>query len=269
MNLWHEWRSAPAAEFAVVGDPVSHSLSPRMQAAAFQAMGLSFEYLAIRVPKEEFDEAAGHLTRIGYRGLNVTVPLKEAAFGWARETDALTEKIGAANTLELATGRATNTDAPGLLDVFESLDILPSAKVLLLGAGGTARAIAAVLHLEGYAFAIYNRTPARAERFLADLGIQAENLSEIDVTRFDVLVNATSAELMGSTLQIDWQAARPGAAAIDMLYASEGTEFVREARQWGLRAVDGRTMLVAQGARSLEWWLGVSAPRSAMLKAIS
>lgn len=264
-----EWREAPPGDFAVLGDPVSHSLSPRMQSAAFEALGLTHTYEAIRVPVVEFDEAATHLSRLGYRGLNVTVPLKEIAFQWAGEPDEIATRIGAANTLDLRSGRATNTDAPGFLDVLADLGVRPPAKVLVLGAGGTARALAVALDAAGFPFTVYNRTSERARTMLASLTIEAPVASELSIEGFGAVVNATSAELSGSSLDFDWNAASPECRAIDMFYAAGETAFVRDAHKAGLTAVDGRAMLVAQGARSLEWWLGVEAPRSAMLRAIS
>jgi shikimate dehydrogenase len=266
---WFEWREAPGAEFGVLGDPVAHSLSPTMQSAAFAVLELEYRYHAIRVPLTELDEAVGHLSRLGYRGLNVTVPLKEAAFRWCRSTDELTSRIKAANTLSVPDRRGTNTDAPGILDVLMELGVPVGANILLLGAGGAARAVAAALQRGGFPFSVHNRSRDKAEGMLVDMGLVAKVLSAPDPSGFLVIINATSASLEGATIPVDWELASPEGFAIDLAYADGPTPFMVEAAAAGLTTVDGRALLVAQGARSLEWWLGVEAPRSAMLKAIS
>ena len=266
---WFEWYDAPPAEFGVLGDPVAHSLSPQMQEAAFAVLELSYRYEAIRVPEEQFDEAVDHLSKLGYLGLNVTVPLKEAAYRWALTTDELTSRIKAANTLKLEDKTATNTDAPGILDVLLGLNVLPPASILLLGAGGAARAVAAGLQRAGYPFSVYNRSRDKAEGMLAELGLSAQVLSAPDPIGFKLILNATSASLEGALIPIDWERALPGTLALDLVYTESATPFMASAAANGVEAHDGKSLLVAQGARSLEWWLGVEAPRSAMLKAIS
>jgi shikimate dehydrogenase len=265
---WFEWQEAPPAEFAVIGDPVSHSLSPRMHGAAFAAMGLPYRYVAVRVPEPEFEAAVARLTGLGYIGLNVTVPLKEEAFRWALNTDELTGRIKAANTLKLENKTATNTDAPGFLDVLEDIGVPPGSSVLLLGAGGAARAAAGAMHRAGYPFSVYNRSRDKAEAMVADLGLSAQVMSAPDPMGFSVIVNATSANLQGALLPVDWDRAMPGATALDLAYAVGPTPFLLAAASAGIHGYDGRGLLAAQGARSLEWWLGIEAPRSAMLKAI-
>ena len=266
---WFEWYDAPSAEFGVLGDPVAHSLSPVMQEAAFSALDLPYRYEAIRVPADQFGEAIDHLAKLGYLGLNVTVPLKEEAYRWALSTDELTGRIKAANTLKLEDKTATNTDAPGILDVLLDLEVVPPSAVLLLGAGGAARAAAAALHRAGYPFSVYNRSRDKAEEMLAELGLSAQLLSAPDPIGFKLILNATSASLEGAMIPMDWERALPGTIALDLVYAEGPTPFMTAAAAYGVPSHDGKTLLVAQGARSLEWWLGVEAPRSAMLKAIS
>ena len=118
MNVF-EWRTAPHGDYAVVGDPISHSLSPLIHAAAYQSHGLEYRYHAIRVPLEEFADALAHLTNIGYRGLNVTVPLKEAAFEWCQSFEAESEQFHSINTLRLADRRGLNTDAPAFISTLK------------------------------------------------------------------------------------------------------------------------------------------------------
>jgi len=158
-----DWPDAMPTDFAVIGDPVAHSWSPRMMAAAFGALGLPWHYGAIRVPLGEFEAAVSHLADLGVRGVNITVPLKEAAFAWARDIDAASQSLGALNTLDLQNGRGTNTDAPGFLDLLDRFAPKGGRALLLLGAGGTARALAPVLLAAGWTVRIANRTRARAD----------------------------------------------------------------------------------------------------------
>ena len=268
-RVWYEWQEAPPAKLGVIGDPISHSLSPQMQRAALAELGRVEDYEAIRVPSIEFEVALDELQRRGYEGLNVTVPLKEAAFRWAGEVDELTQKIGAANTLRLPGREATNTDAPGILDILEQERVPEGANVLLLGAGGTARAALYALTDKGYDVSIWNRTRARAEGLVRGFFDAVPILDDPDPGNKHVLLNTTSASLLDEDLPIAWERAERGALAIDLAYGEGPTRFMRSAENWGLRTMDGRPLLVAQGARSLEWWLGIEAPRSAMLKAIS
>ena len=145
MNRSYEWRDAPQADFAVLGDPVNHSLSPRMHQAAYEATHLRHKYVAIRVPVNEFNEAMEFLTKQGYRGVNLTTPLKEAGATWAKKPDAFVARVGSANVLNLLERSAINTDAPGFLDTLPPLGIWPPAPILILGAGGAARALAVAL----------------------------------------------------------------------------------------------------------------------------
>lgn len=261
-----DWREAPEAEYAVIGDPVGHSLSPRMHMAAFKERGLAHRYVAIKVPKLELPEAVARLAMRGYQGLNVTVPLKEGIIGLLEAFDEPVRRIGAANTLDLTRMAATNTDAPGFLETIEPLGLPSDAPVLVLGAGGSAKAVVYALLQKEYSVLIHNRTREKALALAEETG--AEMVDAIDLGQARLIVNATSASLSGHDLGLDWQYAHPDAVAYDLSYASGPTPFIREARRAGLRTLDGLRLLVAQGALSFEWWFGVPAPRCAMMSAV-
>lgn len=268
MTEWFEWRDAPAGDFAVLGDPVGHSLSPRMQSAAFAALGLSYRYHAIRVPEPELREAVDHLAGLGYRGLNATVPLKEAAFRWMSSGEELTRRIRAANTLRLENPDSINTDAPGILDVLNENQV-GEGPILVLGAGGSSRAALVALASIDRKTAIWNRTRHRAFHLAEELQLPVEVVTTPTAQGFAAILNTTSASLKGERIGIDWFGAVSGALAFDFAYGPGPTPFMEDAAQSGLKAIDGRALLVAQGARSLEWWLGIEAPRSAMLQAVA
>lgn len=253
-------------DFAVVGDPIGHSWSPRIHAAAYAARGLELRYEAIHVPKEEFAEAMESLIELGVKGVNVTLPLKFEAFAWAEFPDEACRQFEAANTLDLVGRRATNTDGQGFLDSLESLGIPQGGRVLLLGAGGTAQALAQVLTDAGFELSIYNRTHTKAEQLAERVG--AVTLETPQIANFDLILNTTSAGLSGDSLDIAWGSPRENVLVYDVMYGDDPTPLMREAALAGYRTVDGRHMLVAQAARSFEWWLGTPAPREAMLEAV-
>lgn len=264
----HDWRDAPLADFAVLGDPVSHSRSPKMHEAAYQALAMKRSYVPIEVKLDDLSPALSHLARLGYRGVNLTVPLKEAGAKWAEKPDEFVRRVGSANTLDLLESSATNTDAPGFLDTLPGLGIWPPSKVLVLGAGGAARALTAGLAEAGFRVRVFNRTPERAEAMVRGLGAAAEVLGEPNPEGCSLILNTTSAALSGEAPDLQWNRADRKAIAYDLTYGSELTPFLLKAALQGHKVVDGLDMLVAQGARSFEWWLGVAAPLDAMRRAV-
>jgi len=268
MNSVYSWREAPEGDFAVIGDPVKHSLSPRMHNAAYRALGLPYRYNAVQVPTGEVASALDRLASLGYRGVNVTVPHKEEVLGWATIVDPLARQVRAANTLRLADQACINTDAPGFMDTLEPYTDAPKT-VLLLGAGGSARAIAVALLNSGFSLFLYNRTHSKAVALAVDLNMDPNHV-RVDADPFGVafIVNTTSASLNNDEVPVLWDRSEPGALAYDLMYAKEPTPFLKSASQHGLLALDGRNLLAAQGARSFEWWLDIPAPRAVMLEAI-
>jgi shikimate dehydrogenase len=252
---WFEWRDAPAGDFAVIGDPVSHSLSPKMHSAAYSEWGLELNYRAVRVPSVDFFEAMAWLRKLGYRGVNVTVPLKELAFEWCDHLVDGADRFGAVNTVRLGDRVGLNTDVPAFLKVIRDREAGP--RVLVLGAGGSARAIVRGLFESGYVVSGWNRTPGK----LGDFGVTV--VESARAGDFDVIVNATSASIQGLNLPVEWSGS---GLAFDLAYGR--SPFLDSARLAGWRVVDGLPMLVEQGALAFEWWLGKSAPRRAMLESV-
>lgn len=255
-----EWRDAPKSDYAVIGDPIEHSRSPAMHQHAFDALGLDLKYVAVRVPVEETSLALDHLRTLGYRGVNVTVPLKEAVIDWLSEVEDFARRVRAVNTIDLVSKRGINTDAPGFTASLSQFEFDQGSKMLLLGAGGSSRAIALEAEQQGFELFIYNRTVDKAHSLVSSLRLKATVLAEPDVRDIDLIVNATSASLYGERLAIDWTAASPNAVAYDLFYSSHGTQFLVDAQNAGLRTVDGLALLAAQGRLSFEWWLGRKAP---------
>ena len=243
--------------FGVLGWPVAHSRSPAM----FRALGVAYQKLP--VPPELFDETVRALGPAGFRGANVTIPHKEAALALADKPTERATEIGAANTLTFTDDgiAADNTDAPGFL---AALPIEPES-ALVLGAGGSARAVIWALRGRGVQVSVWNRTPKRAK----GLGAKVVE-ARVDA---DLLVNCTSVGLgNASTEEVPTFKALPlesdelGAYAcvVDLVYRPGGTELVRAAREQGTATVDGLEVLVQQGALSYEAWMGRPADRNAM-----
>ncbi len=250
----------------VAGWPVAHSRSPAMFAPALRELGLDWLYAALPLPPERFAETASALAGSGYRGINVTMPHKRAAHDLADERTPAATAIGAANTLTYEDGRieADNTDAGGFLDALG--DEPAGMRCLVLGAGGSARAVAWALRDAGAAeVAVWSRTPERAASLAADLAlVHAERPRGADL-----IVNCTPVGLeplaeRDAVAAVALGDVDPPATFFDLVYASEPTPLTRWAHGGGSRTVDGLEMLVRQGARSLERWTGRAAPLDAM-----
>jgi shikimate dehydrogenase len=253
----------------VCGWPVAHSRSPQMHNAALAAVGLAdWRYLRLPLPPDLFEETVRALPAAGFRGVNVTIPHKEAALALADEASDAARAIGAANTLTFEAGliHADNTDAPALLAAIG--EPVAGRRALVLGAGGAGRAAAWALAGAGADVAVWNRTPERARALAADLGVRAVEAGE----RAAIVVNCTSVGLHDpdatfKALPVDADELGAGSLVVDMVYRAGGTRLLEAARTRGARVVDGLEILVAQGAASFERWTGMEAPREAMREA--
>ena len=256
----------------VAGWPVAHSRSPAIQNAALAAAGLTgWRYLKLPLPPERFEETVRALPAAGFRGINVTIPHKLAALALAGEATETATSVGAANTLTFEPSgaiHADNTDVPGLL---EALPVDPAGlTALVLGAGGAARAAVHALRSAGAAdVMVWNRTRARAELLVAELGGRVVDAPETAA----VLVNCTSVGLSETdptfkSLPIRADTFGVGSYVADMAYRPGGTNLLAEAKQRGATVVTGLEILVAQGAASFERWTGMTAPREAMRAAV-
>jgi shikimate dehydrogenase len=248
-----------------------------MHTAALRATGLEgWRYLRLPLPEHLFAEAVRALPAAGFRGVNVTIPHKEAALALADEASAAAREIGAANTLTFEDGRilADNTDAPGLLAALPRGADPRGRTALVLGAGGSARAAVWALRGAGAAdVAIWNRTPARAQALAAELGGRAVGAEEARRLS-DIVVNCTSVGLHGpettfKALPLDADSWDTGSLVVDLVYRAGGTQLLEAARTRGADVVDGLEILVAQGAASFERWTGTTAPRQAMREAVT
>jgi shikimate dehydrogenase len=256
----------------VCGWPVGHSRSPRMHNAALAAAGLhDWRYQHLPLPPDLFAETVRALPAAGFRGVNVTIPHKEAALAIADAASGAARAIGAANTLTFepdGTIHADNTDAPGLL---AALPRSPAGRsALVMGAGGAARAAVWALREAGAAeVRVWNRTPERAAALAAELAAMAACAPG----PADILVQCTTVGLLDDSDPFDVLGLRAddwgaGSLVVDMVYRRGGTVLARTARANGAEVVDGLEILVAQGAASFERWTGRTALRQAMRDAV-
>jgi shikimate dehydrogenase len=261
---------------AVLGHPISHSRSPAMHHAALAELGLAegWAYEAIDVAPADFEAFVRGMAALGFVGANVTVPHKVAALELADEASEAARAIGAANTLSFSSGRiaADNTDARGFL---ASLPAPPAGKpALVLGAGGSARAVAWALVTEGAQVSIWNRTPEKAERLADELGALALRSGDerLATANFDLIVNATTVGMGRSgegaadlkSLPVRADSLGETHQLVDLAYGPSETDLARVARAHGATIVDGLEVLVRQGAASLRIWTGQDPPIEAM-----
>jgi len=236
----------------------------------FAALGLPYQLLP--VPPGCFDETVRALGAAGFAGANVTIPHKQAALALADDPTERATAIGAANTLSFTDGSigADNTDAPGFIRALPRP--AAGATALVLGAGGSARAIVWALREAGARVRIFNRTSSRAEQLAGEMGLEAVR----DVGPADLLVNCTAVGLentstgQGSDLKllgISADELGEFSCVVDLVYRPGGTDLENAAREQGIPTVDGLEVLVAQGALSYEIWTGRTPDRAAMRRA--
>jgi shikimate dehydrogenase len=255
--------------FAVLGDPVVHSLSPAMHNAAFRLLGLDAVYVALCCTADEVPAVMHSLTRQGGGG-NVTVPHKTVAAAAVTQPSVLVTRLGACNTFWGMDGQLAgdNTDVVGVLSALEWLGV-PEGPWLVLGTGGSARAVAAAAVAAGARLAVRSRDADRARDFLA----WATSIGVTPATREECVacINATPLGLSaGDTVPPCSELAPAARVALDLVYAPRETRWVVACREAGLRAADGREMLIAQGAAAFaRWFPSKRAPIDVMRAAVN
>lgn len=252
--------------YALVGNPVAHSKSPVIHAAFARATSQDLEYGLIEAPLDGFAVTVERFRAGGGRGLNVTLPFKQEAFGLCSGVSARARVAQAVNTLVLETGFGDNTDGIGLVhDLSRNLNY-KFRNVLLLGAGGAAQGVVGALLEAGAArVVIANRTVSKAQALAARFpGVSACDYDRLE-PQFDLVINATSAGLADEAPPLPAGILRSGVLAYDMVYGRE-TPFLTAARRAGARTCDGLGMLVEQAAESFFIWRGVRPQTRAVLE---
>ncbi len=274
--------SGKARIAGVMGWPVGHSRSPRLHGHWFQRYGIDGTYIPLPVRPEDVEPAFRALPRVGFRGWNVTVPHKEAAARLVDELDPAARRIGAVNTvlvLEDGRTRGLNTDGAGFLANLRQQAPQWRAEggpVVVLGAGGSARAVATALLDAGVpALRLVNRTVARAAQLAAELKglgpIASAGWDNLEHALADaaLLVNCTSLGMTGQPpLEIELAPLSPGAVVADLVYAPLETQLLSAARRRGNPAVEGLGMLLHQAVPGFAHWGGVVAEVDEALRAV-
>ena len=269
--------------FALLGHPVSHSLSPRMHTASFRALGIQAEYTALDTPPNALAERVEACRKDGFDGLNLTLPHKTAALALMTRVDPIARLAGAINVVRFDTDGCTgfNTDITGFLAALqEDCGISPAGKrVLVLGCGGAGRAVSLACAQSGAAvIALANRSEGKALKLAEDLSRVPDNRSRICTVSdwcaaaqdSDLIVQCTSAGLhAGDTSPLPPEAFRPGHVFYDVVYTMPVTPTMRTAQAAGAKTANGLGMLINQGAHAFNLWTGLTADIHAMRQALS
>tara|TARA_Y100000590_G_scaffold181413_1_gene206791 strand:+ start:8456 stop:9277 length:822 start_codon:yes stop_codon:yes gene_type:complete len=265
--------------FAVIGDPIDHSLSPIIHNAAYRELDMECTYIAYKIAKGDLVTGIEALKKIKISGFNVTIPHKLDMMKYLDNVDETCEKIGAVNTVLNDDGilRGFNTDMDGFLEPIKRKEIqIKNSKILLLGAGGAARAIVAGFQKEGAdEIIIVNRTKKNGDElteFSKKIGLYArsKNIDEMNVlnTKFDFIVNASSLGLKNEKNIIPNNLMDEQTTVYDIIYRPLKTDLINIAKEKKSKIIFGYEMLLGQAIRSFEIWLDKKAPYDVMKRSI-
>jgi len=256
--------------FAVLGDPVSHSLGPLMHNTAFSDLGYNGVYLAFRV--KDIGKAVVGIKALGIKGASITIPHKVSVMDFLDELDDTAKKIGAVNTIINRNGILTgyNSDGLGVVKALIEKTTIKDKQVVILGAGGAARAIGFAIISEGGRVTVINRTPFKGEELARDLGADFQPLSKLNKTACHILINTTPVGMMPDidTMPVRKQDLDKTMVVMDVVYNPLKTRLLRAAEKIGCQTIDGVSMFVYQGVFQLELWTGMKAPVEVMKKAV-
>lgn len=256
--------------YGVVGDPVAHSLSPVMMNAAFRRETVNAVYIALHA--KTLKDLLACVQDIPIRGLSVTMPYKQEMLETLENSDALTRQIGACNTVvRAADGKlyGFNTDVAGIVVPLEQRMSLAGAKILILGAGGAARAAAFGLKARGAEVYITNRTPQKGQTLARQAKTKYLKRTDIAKQQFDVIINATPVGMNGSKQSPLEDKELNTKYVFDLVYTPAETKLVKMARAKNIQVIPGLEMFVQQGARQFEIWTGKPAPIAEMSYVVS
>ncbi|MFH1588516.1 MAG: shikimate dehydrogenase [Candidatus Diapherotrites archaeon] len=256
--------------FAVIGNPIKHSLSPLMHEAGFKAKGIKANYYAFEIQKNELKKTVNVLKL--FNGFNVTMPFKEKIIPLLDSIDKNAEKINAVNTVAIKNKKLTgyNTDSIGAINALKKKTKLRGKKVLLFGAGGAAKAIIVGLKKEKAETVVINRTKNKALALKKKFKVQVKKLNEINSNEFDILINATSTGMKPKQNEMICPESflRKGLVVIDLVYEPIETKLLKEAKKKRCTTINGLEMLLLQGTEAFRIFTNKQAPLNEMRKAL-
>ena len=261
--------------YGIIGNPVSHSMSPAIHNAAFIEKGLNNVYVPLKIAN--IDAFMRECRKIDFQGFSVTIPHKESVLPFLDDLDHTARKIGAINTIVNRKGKLTgyNTDCMAAVMGLEysmkkANETLNNKKVSIIGAGGAARAIAFGLKEKGCDITIFNRTIERAEKLSHDVKCKFESFEEIHQIDSDILINTTSIGMFPNVDQtpVSKDILKEGMIVFDAVYNPIETRLLREANENGCHTVNGLSMFINQAAEQFRLWTNIDAPIELMTKVV-
>ena len=272
---------------ALIGNPISHSLSPIMQNAAIRYLGLDLIYIAIPCKNEDLEIVVNSLKKMNFKGLNITIPFKQKVFNCCSEISPVAKKVKAINTLKLNDNKnwiGTNTDIDGFIYPLKNLNLIKKTSIIL-GSGGAARsAIQGLINLKVSQITIISRNKSSLNELITDFenDIKIDGLlntnTEVDnlIEETDLIVNTPPAGMSKPTHHDElpfgksfWETINSNTIVYDLIYNPSTTPFLKLCDQKGCMTINGSQMLIAQGAKSLSFWTnGLEVPFEVMHDAI-
>ena len=272
--------SSKTSFIALIGNPVSHSLSPIMQNAALQYLGLDFIYIAVPCKDEDLELVLNSFKKINCKGLNITIPHKEKVFNLCSEISPIANKLKAINTLKLNSEKkwsATNTAVEGFIYPLKNLN-LAKKKSLVLGSGGAARSvIQGLINLNLSTISVISRNKSSLDKLIKNFDNQiqlqgflnSDDQAQILIREADLIVNTTPVGMKTSKYENNvlpygedfWQSLNSKTIVYDLIYNPAPTHLLKLSANKGCITIDGLQMLVAQGSKSLSFWTnGLNVP---------
>ena len=252
--------------YAVVADPVRHSVSPQVHNRAFQSKRMDAVYVPLLVNANQLRDFFQFAEQLPLAGFSVTIPHKRRIMRYLDVVDPLARRIGAVNTVVRKAGkwRGSNTDAEAVSGPLARLLTLSKATVLIVGNGGAARGAACALADAGAKVALTGRNPDRVRALARLVGGESLSREQALLRHFDIVINATPLGMWPNVNESPFTDKIPGEIVFDMVYNPLETLLIRRAREQGKKVVPGLTMFIEQAVRQFEIWTGESAPRAAM-----
>ncbi|MDQ1471147.1 MAG: 3-dehydroquinate dehydratase / shikimate dehydrogenase [Bryobacterales bacterium] len=252
--------------FAVVADPVRHSMSPTVHNRAFQSRRMDAVYVPLLVNQNQLRDFFQFATELPLAGFSVTIPHKRRIMRYLDQIDPLAKRIGAVNTVVRKAGkwRGSNTDAEAVSGPLAKLTSLPKATALIIGNGGAARGAACALADAGAKVALTGRNPDRVRALSRLVGGEPMSHEQVMMRHFDIVINATPVGMWPNWDECPFEDKIPGEIVFDMVYNPLETLLIKRAREQGKQVIPGLKMFIEQAVRQFEVWTGESAPRAAM-----